>query len=118
MTSLKQTPLEREGRAAAREGVSQVDLRRGERVWDAHLAAPDKLANLQLKPSDVIAAIRQQNIQEQEGQIGASPSDPNQQLTYTVLAPGKFSTPEEFGQIIVRASDDGRQVRVTDVARV
>ncbi|MCX6911775.1 MAG: multidrug efflux RND transporter permease subunit [Verrucomicrobia bacterium] len=100
------------------KGVSQVDLAGGAeygmRIW----LQPDKLANLKLTPSDVIGAIKQQNIQAPAGQIGASPSKPNQQLTYTVLAPGKFSTPEEFGEILVRATDDGRQVRVKDVARV
>ena len=100
------------------KGVSQVDLAGGAeygmRIW----LRPDKLANLKLTPSDVIAAIKQQNIQAPAGQIGASPSSPSQQLTYTVLAPGKFSTPEEFGNILVRATDDGRQVRVKDVARV
>ena len=100
------------------KGVSQVDLAGGAeygmRIW----LQPDKLAKLQLTPSDVISAIKQQNIQAPAGQIGASPSKPNQQLTYTVLAPGKFSTPEEFGEILVRATPDGRQIRVKDVARV
>ena len=100
------------------KGVSQVDLAGGAeygmRIW----LQPDKLASLKLTPSDVIGAIKQQNIQAPAGQIGASPSKPNQQLTYTVLAPGKFSTPEEFGEILVRATEDGRQVRVKDVARV
>lgn len=100
------------------KGVSQVDLAGGAeygmRIW----IQPDKLAGFQLTPSDVIGAIRQQNIQAPAGQIGASPSKPNQQLTYTVLAPGKFSTPEQFGEILVRATPDGRQIRVKDVARV
>jgi len=100
------------------KGVSQVDLAGGAeygmRIW----LQADKLAKLQLTPADVIRAIKQQNIQAPAGQIGASPSSPDQQLTYTVLAPGKFSTPEEFGNILVRASEDGRQVRVQDVARV
>lgn len=100
------------------KGISQVDLAGGAeygmRIW----LQPDKLAKLQLTSGDVIAAVRQQNIQAPAGQIGASPSKPDQQLTYTVLAPGKFSTPEEFGEILVRATEDGRQVRVKDVARV
>jgi hydrophobic/amphiphilic exporter-1 (mainly G- bacteria), HAE1 family len=100
------------------KGVSQVDLAGGAeygmRIW----LQPDKLAKLQMTPADVISAIKQQNIQAPAGQIGASPSNPNQQLTYTVLAPGKFSTPEEFSEILVRATEDGRQVRVKDVARV
>ena len=99
-------------------GVSQVDLAGGSeygmRIW----LQPDKLTKLGLTPADVINAIRQQNIQAPAGQIGAAPSSPDQQFTYTVRTTGKFSTPEEFGKIIVRATEDGRQVRVKDVARV
>ncbi len=99
-------------------GVSQVDLvsgaEYGMRIW----LEPDKLANLGLTPADVITAIRQQNLQAPSGQIGAAPSSPDQQYTYTVRAPGRFSTPEEFGDIIVRATEDGRQVRIKHVARV
>lgn len=100
------------------KGVSQVDLAGGAeygmRIW----IEPDKLAKMRLTPSDVISAVRQQNLQAPAGQIGASPSRADQQLTYTVLAPGKLSTPEEFGEILVRATDDGRQVRVKDIAQV
>ncbi len=99
-------------------GVSQVDLAGGSeygmRIW----LQPDKLTKLGLTPADVIGAIRQQNIQAPAGQIGAAPSSPDQQFTYTVRTTGKFSTPEDFGKIIVRATEDGRQVRVRDVARV
>ena len=99
-------------------GVSQVDLAGGAeygmRIW----LQPDRLTKLGMTPTDVITAIKQQNIQAPAGQIGAAPSSPDQQFTYTVRAPGKFSTPEEFGNIIVRATEDGRQVRVKDVARV
>jgi multidrug efflux pump subunit AcrB len=100
------------------KGVSQVDLAGGAeygmRIW----LLPDKLSKLKLTPADVIGAIRQQNIQAPSGQIGAAPSKPDQEFTYTVRAPGKFSTPEEFGEILVRATEDGRQVRLKDVARV
>src|SRR5215207_7316355 len=77
-------------------GVAQVDLyggaEYGMRVW----LRPDKLA---LTPSDVISAIKEQNIQAPAGQVGAAPSPPGQQYTYTVRAPGKLSTPEEFEDI-------------------
>lgn len=99
-------------------GVSQVDLAGGAeygmRVW----LRPDELAKLQLTPADVIAALREQNIQSPAGQIGAAPSRPDQEFTYTVRAPPRLSTPEEFGEVMVRSTDDGRQVRVKDVARV
>jgi hydrophobic/amphiphilic exporter-1 (mainly G- bacteria), HAE1 family len=98
-------------------GVSQVDTAGAEygmRIW----LQPDKLAALGLTPADLVSAIRQQNLQAPAGQIGAAPSRPDQEFTYTVNAPGRFSTPEEFGDVLVRTTPDGRQVRVRDVARV
>ncbi|HXC51422.1 MAG TPA: multidrug efflux RND transporter permease subunit [Candidatus Limnocylindrales bacterium] len=99
-------------------GVAQVDLyggaEYGMRVW----LRPDKLAKLGLTPSDVIAAIKEQNIQAPAGQIGAAPSPPGQEYTYTVRAPGKLSTPQEFENILVRTTDTGAQVRIKDVGRV
>jgi HAE1 family hydrophobic/amphiphilic exporter-1 len=99
-------------------GISQVDLfggsEYGMRVW----IRPDDLAKLGLTPNDVINAIKEQNLQAPAGQIGAAPSPPGQQFTYTVRAPGRFTTPEEFADIIVRATADGRQVRIKDIGRV
>jgi HAE1 family hydrophobic/amphiphilic exporter-1 len=99
-------------------GVSQVDLfggaEYGMRVW----IRPDDLAKLGLTPADVVNAVKEQNLQAPAGQIGAAPSPAGQQFTYTVRAPGRFTTPEEFENIIVRATDDGRQVRIKDVGRV
>jgi len=99
-------------------GVSDVTLAGGAeygmRVW----FRPDDLARLGLTPADVMNAVREQNLQAPAGQIGAPPSPPGQQFTYTVRAPGRFTTPEEFANIIVRATADGRQVRIKDVGRV
>lgn len=99
-------------------GVAQVDLyggaEYGMRVW----LQPDKLAKLGLTPSDVIAAIKEQNIQAPAGQIGAAPSPPTQEFTYTVRAPGKLSTPQQFEDILVRTTETGAQVRIRDVGRV
>jgi HAE1 family hydrophobic/amphiphilic exporter-1 len=99
-------------------GVAQVDLfggaEYGMRVW----FRPDDLATLGLTPADVIGAIREQNLQAPAGQLGAAPSASGQQFTYTVRAPGRLITPEEFGGIIVRATADGRQVHVRDIGRV
>jgi HAE1 family hydrophobic/amphiphilic exporter-1 len=99
-------------------GVSQVDLfggaEYGMRVW----IRPDDLAKLGLTPNDVINAVKEQNLQAPAGQIGAAPSPPGQQFTYTVRAPGRFTTPEEFEDIIIRATADSRQVRLKDIGRV
>ena len=99
-------------------GVSQVDMAGGAeysmRVW----LKPDMLAKLGLTPADVISAIRDQNVQAPAGQIGGAPSPADQEFTYTVRAPGRLTTPDEFGEILVRSTEDGRQVRLKDVARV
>src|SRR5688572_22482097 len=96
-------------------GIAQVDLFGGTdygmRVW----LEPDKLAKLGLTPSDVIAAIKEQNLQAPAGRVGAAPSPKDQDFTYTVSAPGRLVTPEEFENIIIRESVTGAQVRVGDV---
>ncbi|HOX26125.1 MAG TPA: multidrug efflux RND transporter permease subunit [Candidatus Krumholzibacteria bacterium] len=99
-------------------GISDVQLfggsEYGMRIW----LQPDRLAKLGLTPADVIQAIKEQNLQAPAGQIGAAPSPPGQEFTYTVRAPGKLTRPEEFGEILVVATPAGAQVRIKDVARV
>jgi len=98
-------------------GIAQVDLFGGTdyglRVW----LRPDRLAQLGLTPSDVISAIKEQNLQAPAGRIGAAPQPQDQKFTYTVSAPGRLVTPEEFENIIVRESADGSQVRIRDIGR-
>ena len=98
-------------------GVAQVDLFGGSdysmRVW----LRPDKLAKLALTPSDVISAIKEQNLQAPAGQVGMAPSPKDQEFTYTVRAPGRLVTPEEFENIILRQTATGAQIRVKDVGR-
>lgn len=99
-------------------GVSQVDMAGGAeygmRIW----LLPDKLAKLGLTPADVIGAIRDQNVQAPAGQVGGAPSPAGQEFTLTVRAPGRLGSPEEFGEVLVRSTEDGREVRVKDVARI
>src|SRR6187455_2467035 len=96
-------------------GVAQVDLFGGTdygmRIW----LQPDKLAKLGLTPSDVISAIKEQNLQAPAGRLGMAPSPKDQEFTYTVSAPGRLSSPEEFENIIIRESETGATVRVRDV---
>jgi len=98
-------------------GVAQVDLFGGSdygmRVW----LDPDRLAKLALTPADVIAAIREQNLQAPAGRIGAAPSLPDQEFTYTVQAPGRLITAAEFEDILLRESETGAKVRLGDVGR-
>ncbi|WP_373186722.1 efflux RND transporter permease subunit [Halopseudomonas sp.] len=83
------------------------------RIW----LRPDKLAEFGLTPSDVAAALREQNAQFAAGRIGAEPAPPDQAFTYSVSTPGRLVTTEDFEQIILRADADGRTLRLGDVAR-
>src|SRR5512136_637949 len=98
-------------------GIAQVDLFGGTdygmRVW----IEPGKLAKLGLTPSDVISAIKEQNLQAPAGKVGGAPTPKDQLFTNTVSAPGRLVTTEEFENIIVRQSAAGQVVRVKDVAR-
>jgi HAE1 family hydrophobic/amphiphilic exporter-1 len=84
------------------------------RIW----VRPDTLAKLQITVTDVINAVKAQNVVNPAGQIGAEPAPPGQQLTYTVTAKGRLVKAEEFGEIILRANPDGSFVRLRDVARI
>jgi multidrug efflux pump len=84
------------------------------RIW----LQPDKLGQLGMTPSDVIAAVRQQNAQYAAGRIGVEPMDQQVDFTYAVTAQGRLATPEEFEQIVVHTSRAGSIVRLKDVARV
>jgi HAE1 family hydrophobic/amphiphilic exporter-1 len=99
-------------------GVAQVDLFGGSdysmRIW----LKPDRMAQLGLTPADVISVIREQNLQAPAGQIGAAPSPKDQEFTYTVRAPGRLVTAEEFENIIIRQTQSGSQIRIKDVGSV
>jgi hydrophobe/amphiphile efflux-1 (HAE1) family protein len=77
-----------------------------------------RLTSLNLAPSDVIAAIRAQSVQAPVGRIGARPISEDQPFQFNVQTQGRLSTPEQFGDIVLRANPDGSLLRVHDVARV
>lgn len=79
---------------------------------------PDKLASLGITIPEIIDAIQTQNTVNPAGQIGSEPVPPGQQFTYTVRAPGRLPSADEFGEIIVRARPDGGILRLKDVARI
>ncbi|HEX5122796.1 MAG TPA: multidrug efflux RND transporter permease subunit [Rhodanobacteraceae bacterium] len=79
---------------------------------------PDKLHGYGLSASNVLQAVQAQNVQFAAGTIGGQPSLPTQGFTATVSAEGRFSSPEQFENIILRANPDGTTVRLKDVARV
>jgi len=84
------------------------------RIW----LDPAKLNNYRLTPADVSAAIAAQNVQISSGELGGLPADKGQQLNATVVGPSRFTTPEEFANILLKVSPDGGQVRLKDVAKV
>ena len=84
------------------------------RIW----VKPDILAKLAITVPQVIDAVQKQNAVNPAGQIGAEPAPPGQEFTYSVSAQGRLITPEEFGQIVLRANSDGSVVRLNDVARI
>ncbi len=79
---------------------------------------PDKLHSYNLSPGDVSAAVRAQNTELAIGELGQLPAAPGQQLNAVIVTQSRLKTPEQFGNIIVRANPDGSTVRVKDVARV
>ena len=78
----------------------------------------NRIVSLGLAPSDIVAAIQQQNLQAATGRIGARPTPDSTQFQLNVRTQGRLSTPEEFAAIVIRANPDGSVLRVGDVARV
>ena len=78
----------------------------------------NRLISLNLAPSDIILAIQQQNVQAPVGRVGARPTSDDTQFQINLQTKGRLTTPEEFGNILVRANADGSVLRVRDVARV
>jgi multidrug efflux pump len=79
---------------------------------------PDKLATYRLSPADALAAIQEQNTQSTGGSLGDPPLAENTALNATILTQNRFTTPEQFAAIILRANADGSAIRLRDVARV
>ena len=84
------------------------------RLW----VKPDQLAKLGITVPEIVNAIQTQNTVNPAGQVGGEPAPKGQEFTYSVRARGRRTSPEEFGQIVVREEPDGGIVRLKDVARV
>jgi HAE1 family hydrophobic/amphiphilic exporter-1 len=91
-------------------GLSEYAMR----IW----VKPDKLAKLGFTVPDLVRAVQQQSNVNPAGRVGAEPAPQGQQLTYTVRAKGRLTTPEEFGDVVVRITPEGSIVRLKDVARI
>ena len=84
------------------------------RIW----LNPEKLQGYHLSATDVYNAIGTQNLQFAAGSVGGDPAPDGQGFTATVAAEGRYSSPEEFENTILRANADGSVVKLKDVARV
>ncbi len=84
------------------------------RVW----LQPDKIAERNLTASDVVAAIREQNVQIAAGAIGQQPVNHPVDFEVQINAKGRLVSPEEFGQVIVKVGPNGQKTLLKDVARV
>ncbi|GAB2903606.1 efflux RND transporter permease BpeB [Paraburkholderia jirisanensis] len=99
------------------DGVGTVTLfgtQYAMRIWlDAN-----KLNNYGLTPVDIQSAIVAQNVQVAGGSLGGTPSVPGQVLQATITEASLLTTPEQFGNILLKVNQDGSQVRMKDVARI
>jgi multidrug efflux pump len=92
----------------------QIGAEYAMRIWlDA-----DKLHGYGLSASQVLDAVRGQNVQVAAGSIGAEPAPTDNGFTASVTAEGRFSSPGQFENIILRANADGTTVRLKDIARI
>src|SRR5262245_30161053 len=90
----------------------------GERKYAMRLwLDPDRLASRAITATEVVNALREQNVQVAAGQIGAAPARPGQIYQISVRAVGRLSEPDEFDNIILKRSPDGSLVRLKDVGR-
>lgn len=100
------------------EGVGDVNIiglrEYSMRIW----LDPDKLAHLSMTAGDVLSSLQEQNIQVASGVIGQRPVPSGGAFQLSVNTLGRLVEPEQFENIIVRSGEDGRVVRVRDVARI
>ncbi len=84
------------------------------RIW----IKPDRLAHLGISVPEIIDAIRAQSVVVPGGKFGAEPAPPGTEFTYTVRLPDRLQNEEEFGEIVIRTTPEGSQVKVKHIARV
>ncbi|HEX2725845.1 MAG TPA: multidrug efflux RND transporter permease subunit [Beijerinckiaceae bacterium] len=100
------------------DGVGDLNIF-GERQYSLRIwLDPEKLATYGLTSGDVVRAVQEQNVQVSGGALGAEPVASDNAFQVTITTQGRFDDPRQFRQAIVRATPDGRLIRVQDVARV
>ncbi|UEQ05411.1 multidrug efflux RND transporter permease subunit [Halomonas profundus] len=104
-------------RLARIEGIGDAQIFGGGdyamRAW----LDPDRIAARGLTASDVVGAMREQNVQVSAGQLGAEPIEDSDFLTL-INAQGRLETVEEFGDIVLKRGEGGEILRLSDVARL
>ena len=96
-------------------GVAQLfGTERAMRIW----VDPNKLMAYKLTPSNVVEAIKSQNAQFSAGVLGDLPAPSSQRMATSIVITGQLASPEEFGNIVLRANSNGSTVRISDIARV
>ncbi|MAS91767.1 MAG: hydrophobe/amphiphile efflux-1 family RND transporter [Verrucomicrobiales bacterium] len=100
------------------DGVGQLQVFGGSeynmRVW----LNPDRLSSLGMTPGDVVAALQEQNVQVAAGKIAQQPLESEAAFQYTITTLGRLENADQFNDIVVKTGDDGRIVKLKDVARV
>jgi len=100
------------------KGVASADIM-GEmsysmRIW----LNPKRMSSLNVTVNEIKEALTEQNMIVAAGKLGASPALPNQQFEYSIQGQGRLKSPEEFGQTIIRAHENGNFVRLHNIARI
>ena len=99
-------------------GVGQVRGVRRPRLRHAHLARPGEDGAPRRHHRGRSHVINEQNVVAPAGTVGAEPAPPGQQMQYIASVKGRLSTPEEYGNIVVRTGPDGAIVHLKDIARI
>ncbi|HMF76229.1 MAG TPA: efflux RND transporter permease subunit, partial [Bryobacteraceae bacterium] len=84
------------------------------RLW----VKPDQLTKLGITVTEIVNALQAQNSVNPAGKVGGEPAQVDQQFTYSLRAQGRLTSPEQFGEVVVREAPNGGIVRVKDVARI
>jgi len=106
--------LDQMQRIAGVSSATQFGAEYGMRIW----LDPDKLRGYNLSAAAVLDTVRKQNVQFAAGSIGTQPAIAGQQISASVTTEGRFSSPEQFENILLRTDVNGTSVRLKDVARV
>ncbi|MDR0796266.1 MAG: efflux RND transporter permease subunit, partial [Tannerella sp.] len=100
------------------EGVAYAEIMGSRefamRVW----LNPDRMAAFNLSPQDITEALRHQSVEAAPGKTGISSSKMEQQMQYVLQYSGRFTTPEEYGEIVIKALPDGSMLTLHDIADI